>query len=31
MTQWVKALATKSEDRSLIPKTHMVEDENLLL
>lgn len=31
MTQWVKALATKPDDRHLIPRIHMVEDKNWLL
>lgn len=26
--QWVKVLDTKSDDLSLIPRTHTVEDEN---
>jgi hypothetical protein len=29
--QWVKTLATKLNDRSLIPTTHMAEKENQLL
>lgn len=29
MTEWVKALASKPEDLSLIPGSHMVEGENL--
>lgn len=30
MVQWVKALAAKSEDPSLIPTTHVVEGEKQL-
>lgn len=31
ITQWVKALATNSDDLSLIPRIYMVEGENQLL
>jgi hypothetical protein len=30
MTHWVKALAVKSDDLSLLPRTHIVEEENTI-
>lgn len=31
MDQWVKAFATKSDDLSLVPRTHLVEGEDPVL